>query len=460
MSLRLASKAASLLGDIAQPKVYGRVVRVAGLMIEAHVPGACIGDIARIERGEGTVDAEVVGFRGDLAMLVPLHDVRGVAPSAVVSLTGGGAEIRVGRDLLGRVIDAFGRPLDGRPAPSLETAVPLVTPAVSAFERSPVCQPLETGVRAIDGLLTCGIGQRVGLFAGAGVGKTILMGQIARQTRVDVVVMGLIGERGREVREVLGDDSRRNAVVVAATSDRSPMERARGALAATAVAEYYRNEGASVLLVMDSLTRYAMALREIGLSAGEPPATKGYPPSVFAALPRLLERAAPLANGGSITAFYTVLVEGDDLADPVADAARSLLDGHIVLSRELAGRGFFPAIDILASASRVADAVMSAEHRQLARRTRSLLARRRDVEELRSLGAYQPGVSPENDEALRIGDELDKILRQQPDERTVLPEVARLFGSAMAAGTGGAAAAPAPGRPTIPTGIGAKAVRR
>lgn len=332
---------------------------------------------------------------------------------------------------MGRVIDAFGRPLDGKPAPTVRGTAPLIAPACGAFERAPVSTPLETGIRAIDGLLTCGVGQRVGLFAGAGVGKTVLIAQIARQTKADVVVIGLVGERGREVREILGDQSRAGAIVVAATSDRSPMERARGALAATAIAEWFRDQGKSVLLVMDSLTRYAMALREIGLAAGEPPATKGYPPSVFASLPRLLERAAPLQHGGAITAFYTVLVEGDDLADPVADAARSLLDGHIVLSRDMAGRGYFPAIDVLASASRVADTVMGEEHLRLARRARQIFARRRDVEELRALGAYQPGVSSENDEALLLGDRLDKIMRQEPEERTSLDDVQRMLGETV-----------------------------
>jgi flagellum-specific ATP synthase len=263
------------------------------------------------------------------------------------------------------------------------------------------------------------------------VGKTVLMGQIARNARADVVVMGLIGERGREVREVLGDGSRQKTVVVAATSDRSPMERVRGALAATAIAEWFRERGKTVLLVMASHTRFARALREIGLAAGEPPATKGYPPSVFASLPRLLERASPLQGGGSITGIYTVLVEGDDLADPVADAARALLDGHIVLSRDLAGRGFFPSIDVLASASRVADVVMSPSHRQLALKARAVLARRRDVDELRSLGAYQPGVSQENDEAVRVGALLDKLLRQEPGEAGTLAEVVRDLGAAV-----------------------------
>ncbi|MBI4511778.1 MAG: FliI/YscN family ATPase [Deltaproteobacteria bacterium] len=419
----LLLRAQQLVEEAVAPRLCGRVVRVVGLMVEAHVPEARIGDLAKIDRDDGTqIDAEVVGFRQDLAMLVPLDHMRGVAPSARVSLAKGGAEIKVGPELIGRVVDAFGRPLDGKPAPPLRGSAPLMARAVNAFDRAPVSKPLETGVRAIDGLLTFGIGQRVGLFAGSGVGKTVLMTQVARQTKADMVVMGLIGERGREVREILTDEGRKNTIIVAATSDRSPMERARGALAATAIAEWFRDQGKTVLLVMDSLTRYAMALREIGLAAGEPPATKGYPPSVFAALPRLLERAAPLSSGGSITGIYTVLVEGDDLADPIADTARSLLDGHVVLSRDLAGRGFFPAVDVLASASRVADAVMSAEHLKLSQRARATLARRRDVEDLRALGAYQPGASAENDEALAIGEKLDRVLRQEPAEATTLAE--------------------------------------
>jgi flagellum-specific ATP synthase len=274
----------------------------------------------------------------------------------------------------------------------------------------------------IDGLLTCGRGQRIGIFAGAGVGKTVLIRQIARQAQADVTVVGLIGERGVEVQDLLETHALANSVVVVATSDRSPMERTRGALAATAIAEHFRDQGKNVLLIVDSLTRYAMALREIGLAAGEPTATKGYPPSVFAALPRLLERAAPVAGGGAITAFYTVLVEGDDLSDPVADSARSLLDAHVVLSRDLAGRGNFPAVDVLASTSRVFSQVTTPAAQETAQRARTLLSVRREAEELRSLGAYHPGHNPVYDQAIAVGKKLDDWSRQKPDERSTYEE--------------------------------------
>jgi FliI/YscN family ATPase len=285
-------------------------------------------------------------------------------------------------------------------------------------EGTRIHEKIDTGVRAIDGLLTCGRGQRVGLFAGAGVGKTQLIRQIAAQSQADVVVIGLIGERACEVRDMLEAGVGDRTVICAATSDRSPMERARGARAATAIAEFFRARGKHVLLVIDSLTRYAMALREIGLSAGEPPATKGYPPSVFAALPRLLERVSPLRRGGSITGFYTVLVEGDDLSDPVADSARSLLDGHIVLSRDLAARGHFPAIDVLASASRVSRQVTTQDSQRVVDRARAMLATKKEVDELRALGAYVPGANASYDEAFTIGGKILEWAKQSPNDRS------------------------------------------
>ncbi|MBL4688145.1 MAG: FliI/YscN family ATPase [Nannocystaceae bacterium] len=396
---------------------YGRVLRAAGTVIEACVPNASIGDLVRIERSSGDAAmGEVVGFHDNVALLMPFDDVTGISPGVRVRRHGVAADIGVGPALLGRMIDPFGVPLDGKPAPACTKRAPIQRPAPDPNDRLSINKPFETGVRIIDGLLTAGHGQRMGLFAGAGVGKTVLIRQIAQQSEADVKVIALIGERGCEVADMVEHFDLSSSVLVVATSDRSPLERARGALTATAIAEHFASEGANVMLVVDSLTRYAMALREVGLAAGELPATKGYPPSVFAMMPRLLERAAALRSGGSITAFYTVLVEGDDLSDPVADSARSLLDGHIVLSRDLAGRGHFPAIDVLASASRVMRQVASPEAVALADRTRAALAERRDVEDLRSLGAYQPGQNEAFDRALAVGERFDTWARQSPDE--------------------------------------------
>ena len=321
-----------------------------------------------------------------------------------------------GPELIGRVIDPFGEPLDGKPKPHTLSSLPLQRPAPSPAERRPILEPFDTGVRVIDGLLTAGRGQRLGLFAGAGVGKTVLIKQVATQAKADVKVIALIGERGCEVADVMHQFDLESSVLVVATSDRSPLERARGALAATTIAESFAAEGKDVLLVVDSLTRYAMARREVGLAAGELPATKGYPPSVFALLPQLLERVAPLRSGGSITGFYTVLVEGDDLSDPVADSARSLLDGHIVLSRDLAARGHFPAVDVLPSASRVMRQVCDPAALALANRARATLAHRAEVEDLRRLGAYQPGKNAEFDRVMDLGARLDAWSSQTPEE--------------------------------------------
>ena len=396
--------------------VHGRVRRAAGTVVEAHVPRARIGDLVRIEHEHGHAMGEVVGFRDSTTLVMPFGDMAGISPGVRCRRHGAAAHVGVGPALLGRMLDPFGLPLDGLPAPATATHVPIERAAPEPRLRASISRPFETGVRVIDGLLTCGQGQRVGLFAGAGVGKTVLIRQIARQSEADVKVIALIGERGCEVADLVEHFDLSSSVLVVATSDRSPLERVRGALAATAIAEHFRDEGRRVLLVIDSLTRYAMALREIGLAAGELPATKGYPPSVFATLPRLLERAAMLRSGGSITAFYTVLVEGDDLSDPVADSARSLLDGHVVLSRDLAGRGHFPAVDVLASASRVMRQVAEPESLAVADATRTLLARRREVDELRSLGAYQRGDNPEADRALALGEHVDAWSRQAADE--------------------------------------------
>jgi len=429
LSEALRGRAFTLAREQAAPVCHGRVVALGPQLIEAELAECRVGDLVRIEDGIGrAVDGEVVGFRDGRVLIVPLGDVRGLSSRALVRRLDGGASLLVSDALLGRVIDVFGAPIDGagqiigmkEGAPGVVRAA-LEAQAPPVAQRSRVVDPMETGIRVIDGLLPLGRGQRVGIFAGAGVGKTSLIRQIAAQSTADIVVFGLIGERGCEVKEILANDVSARSVVVAATSDRSPMERIRGGKVATAIAEAYRARGAHVLLIVDSLTRYAMALREVGLAAGEPPATKGYPPSVFAAMPRLLERVAPQGastEGGSITGIYTVLVEGDDLSDPVADSARSLLDGHIVLSRDLAARGHFPAVDALGSASRVARQVSTPRAQELQQRVRLELARRKEVEELRSLGAYVPGASPANDRSLELGRALDEWLRQGPEDRS------------------------------------------
>jgi flagellum-specific ATP synthase len=416
----LAQRARSILSAMPLVTELGRVERLTGFIVEGRVRGVRIGSVVQIERERDWVAGEVVGFRDDRVLIVPESHTRGIAAGAFIRAASRAPTVPVGDGLLGRIVDAFGQPLDGGPAivAEAEAAVHAEPPAV--HRRAPVHEALETGVRVIDGMLTCGRGQRVGLFAGAGVGKTMLIRQIASQAQADVVVMGLIGERGIEVRDLLESPPHPNTVMVVATSDRPPMERVRGALVATSVAERFRDEGKHVLLVVDSLTRYAMALREIGLAAQEPPATKGYPPSVFAKLPQLLERVGPLVKGGSITGFYTVLVEGDDLSDPVADSARSLLDGHIVLSRELASRGHFPAVDVLASASRVALKVMAKEHRMAASEGRQAIEAVDEVQNLRALGAYTPGKQPELDWRLRQGQALVEWSRQGPEQRSTL----------------------------------------
>lgn len=413
------------------PQPLGTVTEIAGTIVQIAMTGVALGDVVEIESAAGDVMCEVVGFRGATLLAIPLQPARRIAPGATVRLRGAMASLPAGDALIGRLVDPFGNPLDGLPPPRCTTRVPLDTPALPVEERAEVDARFDTGVRVIDALLTCGRGQRIGIFAGAGCGKSVLVEQIASQADADVIVVGLVGERGREVRELMTSPRRDRMVIVAATADRSPLERIRGALAATAIAEHFRDRGKNVLLVLDSLTRFAMALRELGLALGEPPATKGYPPSVFARLPQLLERCAPRTGGGAITAFYTVLVEGDDLSDPVADSARSLLDAHIVLSRELAGRGHFPAVDVLASASRVARRVASPGVLQLATRTRDQLSRRRQAQELQALGAYTAGANAMLDQALAVGDRVDGWARQAPHEPSTFDATMRGLAAAL-----------------------------
>jgi len=415
-----------------EPRPIGKVIEIAGTVVQIEMTGAALGDIVEIAGAAGAVMCEVVGFRGSTLLAIPLQAARRIGPGATVRHLGALAALPVGDALIGRLIDPFGHPLDGGPPPVCSARVPIDGRALPIDERGEVDVRFDTGVRSIDGLLTCGRGQRVGIFAGAGCGKSVLVEQIASQADADVIVVGLIGERGREVVELMGSPRRDRMVMVAATADKSPLERVRGALAATAIAEHFRDRGGNVLLVLDSLTRFAMALRELGLALGEPPATKGYPPSVFATLPRLLERVAPRADAGAITGFYTVLVEGDDLSDPIADSARSLLDAHIVLSRDLAARGQFPAVDVLASASRVARRVSTPAMLAFATRAREVLSRRRQAQELQALGAYTAGANAMLDTALALGDRIDAWARQAPHESS--PHDATVRGLAAALG--------------------------
>lgn len=434
-------------------EVQGTLVKVAGLVLEAAGVRVPVGSVCEVRmEGQPPVQAEVVGFAGDRAYLMPTGDVHGLASGArVVPLASPMVPPRLGQPahpwrrsedrslhlpmgdgLLGRVVDSHGRPMDRKGPLEAVHNEPLVRRPINAMDRDPVRTALDTGVRAINSMLTVGRGQRIGLFAGSGVGKSVLLGMMARYTQADVIVVGLIGERGREVKEfiedILGEEGLARSVVVAAPADAPPLMRMQGASYATAIAEHFRDRGAHVLLLMDSLTRYAMAQREIALAIGEPPATKGYPPSCFAKLPQLVERSGNGLNGvGSITAFYTVLSEGDDQQDPIADAARAILDGHIVLTRELAESGHYPAIDIEKSASRVMHNVASPEHLEAARRFRQMYARYNRSRDLIALGAYVPGQDAELDAAVRAFPAMRSLLQQDMRERATLVEsIARM----------------------------------
>jgi type III secretion protein N (ATPase) len=395
------------------------VVSVTGLLVRVAVPGARIGDVLVIRRRGAPLLAEVVGLALGEALAVPLGELSGVGVDDEVEASGGGLEVSVGDALLGRVLDGLGRPLDGSALPQGLRSLPVDRAPPAALGRAPVTAPFTTGVRVLDGLLTLGIGQRVGLFAGSGVGKSTLLGAIARGASADVVVVALVGERGREVGDFLqhslGEAGLARAVVVVATSDAPPVERLRAAQVATAIAEGFRDAGKSVLLLVDSVTRVARAQREIGLAVGEPPARRGYPPSVFTLLPRLLERTGQGASG-SITAIYTVLVEGGDMEEPIADEVRGILDGHIVLSRDIAARGFYPAVDVPASISRVMDAVVSREHAERARLLRALLGAYAQKRDLLAVGAYVKGSDPKLDAAVALMPELERFLAQGSSE--------------------------------------------
>lgn len=439
-------------------QISGRVTRVAGLVMEAVGLKLAVGSACTIPLHNGArVEAEVVGFDNDRLFLMPQHDVEGIIPGTRVfpveitqSLPRLGQishprrrpsdrarHLPVGEALLGRVLDGAGRPLDNLGPLQTTHVAPINVRSANPLDRAPITEILDVGVRAINSMLTVGRGQRMGLFAGSGVGKSVLLGMMARYTSADVIVVGLIGERGREVKEfieqILGPVGRARSVVVAAPADTPPLMRLQGAAYATAIAEHFRDQGKNVLLIMDSLTRYAMAQREIALAIGEPPATKGYPPSVFAKLPILVERAGNgLEGGGSITAFYTVLTEGDDQQDPIADAARAILDGHIVLNRTLAEAGHYPAIDIEQSISRAMHSITTPEHQQLTRHLKQLYSRYERSRDLISVGAYSPGTDPVLDEAIGLHTKIEAFLQQDIPERVGITEslgqLAALFG--------------------------------
>ena len=406
--------------------VEGSLTRMVGLTLEAVGCQASIGDHCELIARDGSrVESEVVGFAGDRLFLMPTGDSHGLGPQARVIPRPGAGTIPAGPQLLGRIIDGAAQPLDGLGPLDCETRVRLSGRPINPLARAPLAEPLDVGIRSINALLTIGRGQRIGLFAGSGVGKSVLLGMMARYTKADVIVVGLIGERGREVKEfverILGPKDRTRAVIVAAPADTPPLMRLHGAWVAAAVAEYFRDQGKSVLLLMDSLTRFAQAQREIGLAIGEAPATKGFPPSVFARMPALVERAGNgSAGGGSITAFYTVLTEGDDQSDPIADAARAILDGHIVLSRRIAETGLYPAIDVSASISRAMHEIASAQHQQQAQLLRRALSIYEQHRDLISLGAYVRGSDPRVDAAVALWPQIQHFLQQDMRERVDL----------------------------------------
>lgn len=407
----------ALLSSTPTLRVTGRVRAVTGLSLRFTMPGVRVGDVVLVHRRGEPLRCQVVGFLEGEAVAMPLGDLAGVGPDDEVEGTGGPLSLLASDALLGRVVDGLGRPLDGGPELESGTLVPLDRAAPAALSRPPIDAPLATGVRVIDALTTFGEGQRIGLFAGSGVGKSTLLGAIARGVEADVVVVGLIGERGREVVEfleqALGPEGRKKSVVVVATSDAPALERLRAAEAATAIAEFFRDQGSRVMLLLDSVTRAARAQREIGLAAGEPPTRRGYPPSVFAMLPRLLERAGR-TGAGSITAIYTVLVEGGDMDEPIADEVRGILDGHIVLDRALAGRGRYPAVEPVSSLSRVMDGIVTPEHRDAARRIRTLIAAYESKRDLITLGAYAKGSDRVVDDALARLPRIEAFLAQDP----------------------------------------------
>jgi len=422
------------LAGVTTLRPTGRVVAVTGLALRFTLPGVRVGDVVRVKRRGEVLPCEVVGFAHGEGVAMALGPLAGVGPDDEVETTGAPFEVRASPELLGRVVDGLGRPIDGGPPVTGGTLVPVDRDPPNALDRRPIVRSIATGIRVLDGLLTIGEGQRIGLFAGSGVGKSMLLGQIARGVEADAVVVALVGERGREVGEflerALGREGRAKSVVVVATSDASALERLRAAQVATAYAESFRDAGKRVMLLVDSATRFARAQREVGLAAGEPPARRGFPPSVFAVLPRLLERAGQAARG-SITAIYTVLVEGGDLDEPVADETRGILDGHVVLDRAIAARGRYPAVDVGGSLSRVMETVASREHKAAAQRLRALVATYEAKRDLVTLGAYAKGSDRELDEALARMPGIERFLRQSGGEVVSFEETVRALGEVV-----------------------------
>lgn len=432
LSLNL-EKYSSIIDSLHLTKDSGKVTEVSGMLIKGNLPGASVGSIVEIApNGQDRIFlAEVVGFKDKSVLMMALTDMRGVGLGSRITLARQIATVKAGDALLGRVVDGLGHPLDALGEIEEFREVPLYSEVRNPLARRPIRTPVDMGIRAINGALTVGQGQRVAIMAGSGVGKSVLMGMMARNTNSDVNVIAMIGERGREVREFiehdLGPAGMARSVVVCVTSDQSPLLRMRGAYVATAIAEYFCAQGKNVLLMMDSITRFAMAQREIGLSTGEPPSSKGYTPSVFATLPKLLERAGSFEGEGSITGFYSTLVEGDDMNDPIGDSVRSIVDGHIVLSRPLAQRGHFPAIDVLQSASRVMRSVSTSEHVKLAQKLREVLAVYKDAEDLINIGAYKVGSNPKIDKAVKAIDQVNAFLRQQVEDPTDFTSTVRML---------------------------------
>ena len=414
-------------------EMRGAVTDVTGLVIEGTGPFVPVGSHVTIHSGVLSIPAQVVGFRRDRILLMPFGELQGISPGASITATSSESHILASNQLLGRVINALGEPIDMRPLPLTGDLAPLYREPPNPVTRRRITERFDLGVKAMNSLLTVGAGQRIGIMAGSGVGKSTLLGMIARHSQSDVNIIALVGERGREVREFierdLGEEGLRRSVVVVATGNESPLLRIRCAFLATALAEYFRDQGKSVVLMLDSVTRFAMAQREIGLAIGEPPSTRGYTPSVFALLPRLLERAGTSAGPGSITGLYTVLVEGDDMNEPIADATRGILDGHVVLSRRLAGKGHFPAIELLESVSRVMTDIVPDELVGWAAEARDILATYREAEDLITIGAYKPGQNPRVDRAVQLIEPLNQFLRQRAGDRVSLEESWQMLGS-------------------------------
>lgn len=411
----------------------GKVTEVTGLLIKGYLPGASVGSICSIETPHSTKPllAEVVGFKDRQVLMMALNEMRGVSLGCKITLSRSIATVKVSDELLGRVVDGMGLPIDEQAPIENFKEFPLYADVVNPLHREPIRESLDVGVRAINATITAGRGQRVAIMAGSGVGKSVLMGMMAKNTEADVNVIALIGERGREVREFieheLGESGMKKTVVVCVTSDQSPLLRMRGAYVATAIAEYFAKNNKNVLLVMDSVTRFAMAMREIGLSIGEPPTTRGYTPSVFSTLPKLLERAGNFEGSGSITGFYTTLVDGDDMNDPIGDCVRSIVDGHIVLTRQLAQKGHFPAIDVLQSASRVMKQVTTPDHAKMAIKIRELLATYKEAEDLINIGAYKSGANPKIDKAVKVIDQINDFLKQKTDDSANMTQCLRIM---------------------------------